>query len=61
MRIGSVVFVLFLWKLFYIQVKGCLSRSVQSVKNNDDNDKIKVMIIRMIMNAASGKSVKVLL
>ena len=56
-------FVLFHWKLFDIQVKGCLSGSVEGVKSNinDDNNKklviiIIIIVIRMIINASSGKS-----
>ena len=59
------VFVLFHWKLFGIQVKGCLSGSVEGVKSNinDDNNKKVVVIMRkrLIIYATSGKSVQFLL
>ena len=59
------VFVLFHWKLFDIQVKGCLSGSVEGVKSNinDDNNKKVVVIMRKrsVIYATSGKSVQFLL
>ena len=58
-------FVLFHWKLFDIQVKGCLSGSVEGVKSNinDDNNKKVVIMMRkrLIIYATSGKSVQFLL
>ena len=60
-------FVLFHWKLFDIQVKGCLSGSVEGVKSNindDNNKKVVIIMIRkriLIIYATSGKSVQLLL
>ena len=62
-------FFLFHWKLFDIQVKGCLSGSVEGVKSNinDDNNKKVIIIIirrrkrRSIVYATPEKSVQLLL
>ena len=62
-------FFLFHWKLFDIQVKGCLSGSAEGVKSNinDDNNKKVVIIIiirrkrRSIVYATPEKSVQLLL
>ena len=63
--VNSFSFVLFHWKLFDIQVKGCLSGSVEGVKSNinDDNNKKVVIMMRkrLIIYATSGKSVQFLL